>query len=331
MDITLSSFINLTLQGIVDGSLYALIAMGFGLIIWVTGRFHMAYQLTFSLTAYLVAQIGISAGTPYVVSVILGVAAGMVAGVLIEVLLYRPLSPRAGRSALLAIFVASLGLFTAGQSIISLIWLNSFALTIPGFTVTGHSAGDAFFTNLSIVTVIAAWIVVVALNLFRSRTKYGRMMRAVQVNPDLSLAAGINPAKVYALVFAIGTGCGGLAAAFTATSTAASPDLGSTQFLYAITIAFLAGELATPLKVAVTGLVIGLVSDLSQLFAAPEWSSVIVFGLLLVYLALRPTWDNFLRKSSDKRHRVIASNRRAAEASALAAGRSSDLQQVDGH
>jgi branched-subunit amino acid ABC-type transport system permease component len=291
MDISLNNFINFVIQGIVDGSLYALIGVGFALIIWVTGRFHMAYSITFALTAYLVAEIGLSAGIPYVLSVILGVLCGGVVGVLIEVVLYRPLAPRAGRSALLAIFVTSLGLATAGQSGISLAWMHSAALTIPGFTNHNHHVGRAYFTNLNIITVVVAWIVIVAVHLFRGRTRYGRMMRAVQVNPDFSLAVGISPPTVYALVFGIGTAIGGIAAAFTATATAATPDLGSTQFLYAITIAFLAGELASPLHIALLGLGIGLLSALSHLVVSSEWTSVIVFGVLLVYIAVRPVWD----------------------------------------
>jgi branched-chain amino acid transport system permease protein len=285
---TLTNILQYLVTGIINGSMYALVAIGFALIINVTGRFHIAFSFTFALSAFVAGQVGDSFGVPFPVAVLVGMVVGAILGVLIERVVYWPLNQRIGMAALLVIFVAALGVSTVGESVISLGWLNTAGVSIHGFNLSSQSAGSVRFTNLDIVIVACAWAVIITVHEVFKRTALGRMIRAVRGNPEMSAAVGIDPKKIYLIVFAIGSAAGGMAAVLTATSALATPDMGTTPILYAITVAFLAGTFASPLSIGITGLVVGIAESLSTFVVSSLWTQTFVFGALLVYVAGRP-------------------------------------------
>jgi branched-chain amino acid transport system permease protein len=278
----------LAVNGIINGSAYGLLGVGFGSILFVTGRFHFAYTFTYALSAYIAAEVGQSWGLPFWLALILGALVGAFFGALMELVVYRQLARRAGAYALLVIFVASLGLSIAGQNIISLIWISSASKQITGLTLKGINIGQITITNLGIYLVVTAWVLIIGLGVILRWTTLGRMIRAVRVNPDMSKAVGVTPETIYLAVFAVGSFLGGVAAVFDAAKTAATPDMGFNPLFYAFVVAFLAGASAPPVVVGLVALGIGLVESLSALFIATAYSQLVIFGILFVYCALRP-------------------------------------------
>jgi branched-subunit amino acid ABC-type transport system permease component len=105
----------LTAAGIINGSFYALVGAGFGLILGVTGRFHYAFALVFTLAAYVTSVLEVPAGLPMPLAIVGGLLAAVALGVATERFVYRPL-------ARLTIFISSLGLTIAGINLITLAW-----------------------------------------------------------------------------------------------------------------------------------------------------------------------------------------------------------------
>lgn len=280
--------LQLTVNGLINGSAYALVGVAFGLILGVTGRFHFAFTATYTISAYMAAQIGQSWGLDFWISLVMGALVGTVLGVAIEYLIYRQLAFKAGAYALLIIFVASLGLSIAGENLIALVWIKEASKQIQNLALKGITVGSVTFSNLSLYRVIVGWVLILVLGLMLSRTSLGRMIRAVRVNPEMSLAVGINPVAIYVAVFAIGSFLGGVAAVFDATQTAATPGMGFTPLFYGFVVAFLAGTARPPLIVGLVGVLIGLIESLSGLWLSSQWSSLVVFTILFVYVALRP-------------------------------------------
>jgi branched-chain amino acid transport system permease protein len=278
--------------GLVSGTGYALVAVGFGLIITVTGRFHIAYGATYALSAFIAGQTGLSWGMPFWASLVFGVLVAVVIAGLMESLVYWPLNRRLGAAALMTIFIASLGLSTAGSNLIALLWNGSGgSVNISGFSVSTVHFLDVFTTNLAITSFITGWVALLAVAAVIRYTKLGRMIRAVRVNQRLSLAIGINPRVVYLMVFALGTALGAIGAVFTAAESTATSDMGSTPILYAITVSFIAGG-AAPLVVALVAVGVGLLESLSIFVFQPQWSQVVVFAALLVYVLAKVVSEN---------------------------------------
>jgi branched-subunit amino acid ABC-type transport system permease component len=102
---------------------------------------------------------------------------------------------------------------------------------------------------------------------------------------------GINPRVVYLVVFALGTALGAIGAVFTAAQSTATPDMGATPILYAITVSFIAGG-AAPLVVAAVAVGVGLLESLSIFLFQPQWSQVVVFSFLLIYVLVKVVREN---------------------------------------
>lgn len=274
----------LTANGVITGSAYALVAVGFGMIIHITGRFHIAFAAIYAWTAFLAAQLQISLGMPFVPALIVATLVGVVVALLIERFVYAPLVRRVGHRSLFAIFIASLGLSTAGEALINIVWQNP--LTIQ-FTADPVALGTVNLTNLTLTGIIVTWVLVLIVVAVLRWTNLGRMIRAVRVNPDLAVDYGISTARIYLVVFAVGTALGGVGAVYRAAQTAPASDIGENLVLYAIAAAFIAGAASNPLVIALLALLMGLIQSWSAFVISPTWASFLVFAILLIYVLVK--------------------------------------------
>lgn len=285
---TFSELIQAIVNGIVDGSLWGILAIGFGLILGVSGRFHFAYATTFVVAIYVTAHLH-TGGMPLAAAIVLGVVAAVLLGVLIEGYLYRPLVAAAGATALLAVFVTSLGVVVIGENVIRLVW-GSAPLTLPtGYMVTRVSLGGGVgVTTLDLVIAGVGVVVTAALWSFIRHAQYGRAIRAVQENPDMATAVGVQPERVYLFVFAVGSALSGIAAILLTQQTAGAPDAGVEPTFTALVAVFLAGLRSSPIRFMLAGVFIGLLQNVVTIWINGLWSPVVTFGLLFVYLAFLP-------------------------------------------
>jgi branched-chain amino acid transport system permease protein len=175
----------------------------------------------------------------------------------------------------------------AGENLLSIIFHRSASESISGITISGVTIGQINFTSLDVQTVIVCWALIIILGVVLQRTTFGRMVRAVRANPEMSLVIGVNPEVIFLAVFAIGSFLGGVGAVFAAAKTAATPQMGFTPIFYAFTVAFLAGP-RPAVVVGAVGLGVGIVQSLSGLFLTSEYADLVVFVILFIYVALRP-------------------------------------------
>lgn len=298
----LQTLAQLTVNGLINGSAYGLLGVGFALILGVTGRFHFAYALTYTAGGYASALIAAGSGIPAGLSVVIGLAVAIVVGVTTELIVYRPVVGRAGANALLAVFVASLMLTIAGEATVNLVWgLSDLNRQLPLFGVTTHFVGSTTFTNLDVVIVAVSWLVIALVVGFLRVTDAGRQIRAVRSNAMMAEAVGISARRVFLLVFAIGSLISGIAGVLYTVKYAAVPSMGERPIFYAFVVAFLGGTRRSPLVVGASGLGLGLVESLSGLWLSAQWSSLVVFAVLFLYLSWKAAtleiaqWDFYRR------------------------------------
>jgi branched-chain amino acid transport system permease protein len=276
----------LTVNGVISGSSYALLGIGFGLILGVVRRFHFAYALTYMLSAYVAAVLMEEYELPFLAAAGMGLSVGVAIAVLIEAGVYARLARQSGDAALLPIFVASLGLTIAGENITRLIW-GSRSRPLTGIDIEGISVGDVTFTSLDVIAVTTAVVLVGVTTLLLRRTNMGRQIRAVRDNPEMASAVGIRIERVHLFVFTTGTVLAGVAALFAGLKFAVAPDMGIRPVFVALVVASLAGVHRSPLLIGTVGLGVGTVESLSTLWLSPKWSSLVVFALLFLYLSYR--------------------------------------------
>jgi branched-chain amino acid transport system permease protein len=295
--VSLEQVAQLTVAGIINGSFYALVGAGFGLILGVTGRFHYAFALVFTLAAYVTSVLEAPAGLPIPLAIVGGLFAAIVLGVVIERFVYRPLARASGALSLLTIFISSLGLTIAGINLITLAW-TAFSRSIELVPLRPLNLGATTFTSIEAVLVAVSWLLILALSGLLGFSDLGRSIRAARGNPQLARILGLDPDAIYLSVFALGSLLCGAAGILDGARFAVHPSMGIRPVMFAFVVAFLGGTRNGPIVVGLAGLLIGLVESLSGLFVSPQWSSLVVFSVLFIYLVLHPVDFRALRASS---------------------------------
>jgi branched-chain amino acid transport system permease protein len=288
----------LFVNGVLNGSGYGLLGVAFALILGTTARFHFALSLNYTLAAFLAAVLVSDSGAPFGLAVLVGLAVAIVSSVLCEAVVYRPLARRAGVSTLMSVFVASLGLVIAGQNLLQLQWGS----TPKGLTGPSESTvhiSSVLFSSFALGLLIAAVVLCTLLQVVLRRTSLGRQILAVRVNPLMASSVGVDVARIFLIVFAIGGALAGVAAIFQAMRFSATPTMGVTPVFYALVVAFFAGPARPPLYVLLVGIGIGVIESESTIWLTAKLSSLVVFGLLLIYLSqteLRATLERARRR-----------------------------------
>lgn len=295
VDIGREIFTQLTFNGLFRGTSYGLLGAGFAIILGVTGRFHFAYGFTYTLAAYIAFTLHargtwagpFSNGIPFILAGIIGILATAFVGVGIERFVYRPIAKRAGATALLAIFVAALGIGIAGQSAIALLWGQQ---SVPFYDRGRHlsKVGWGFwkvtYENLDVIQAVTSVSLIVIFALILRFTSLGRQMRATRVNPDLAEIIGINSKRIYLICFFIGTIFCGTSAFWYGLQFTVNPDMGARPVITAFVVAFLAGTASSPIRVFLTGIAIALLEQWLSMFISTRWTQTAVFVVLFVYL-----------------------------------------------
>ena len=274
----------LTANGIFRGAAYGLLGVGFALILGVTGRFHFAYSFTYTLAAYLAFTFRFRGlKLPFWLAAFAGVLVAAVVGILIERFIYRPLAQRAGATALLAVFVAALGIGIAGQNMVALFWGQS-TQAYYGPTKAAWSIGSTRFENFDVWQTVSAFALVLILTGLLRFTGLGRAIKATRVNPELATIIGINANVIYLVCFGIGTFLAGVSAFWRGLQVSVEPNMGQRPVIFAFVVAFLAGTARSPLRVFLTGIAVALVEQWSSIWLSVRWTETAVFVILVGYL-----------------------------------------------
>jgi branched-subunit amino acid ABC-type transport system permease component len=276
----------LTANGIFRGAAYGILGVGFALILGVAHRFHFAYSFTYTLAAYL-AFTFVDEGAPFWVGAIAAIIVVAVFATGVERFVYRPLATRAGATALLAIFVASLGIAIAGENLIRWLW-GSQSQSLVGPEAVVYQVWKVNFLNFDVFETATAVVLAVALALLLRYTRLGRSIKAVRSNPELAHTIGIDYKRVYLVCMFIGTVLCGQAAVWFGLQFTVEPAMGLDPVIFAFIVAFLAGTTSSPIRILLTGVVVGLVEQYTSIWLSVRWTQTSVFVVLAAYL----TWQS---------------------------------------
>lgn len=281
--VTFDTLRQLIASGIVNGASYGILGVAFALILGVTGRFHYAFGVLYTLAAFFAFTFFDRVGLPFWPSALIGVLIPVAMGVGIEAFVYRPLAAKAGSNALLAIFVASLGLGIAGSNLIQIFW-GAQTHSLLGLTIKPVSILGANVINIDVYSVVSAVVLVAGLTALLRFTGLGRAIKATRSNPEMALLIGVDPARIYLVVFAIASLFAGIAAIWASIKYSVEPTMGFRPVVLAFVVAFLGGTAKSPARVFTTGIVIGLIETISSIWLPVRWTQLVVFVILVLYL-----------------------------------------------
>lgn len=274
----------LVVNGLFTGSLYAMLALSWGLIFSTTSVFHFAHALTLVVGAYLMLA-GVSAGLPLPLALALAAVLSGVAGLAMEAWLYRPLRRRGALQ--LNVFLASLGLLIAGEAAVQFV-AGPEARGVEGFDPAGFDFGLVAFTSLELTIAAVSWALVLGVVGFLRKSRYGLAVRAVESNPDLAEAFGLDRRKVFAVVFFVGSVMAGVAGGLITLRDAATPTMGVAPVLAAFVAVFVGG-IGSVWGAVAGGVLLGLLENVGGVALPGHLQSVVAFVLLFFVLVWRPS------------------------------------------
>jgi len=274
------------INGVVLGSMYALIAQGYTLIFGVLDKLNFAHGEIFMLGGFVcLASVALGASLPVAI-LVTAIVSGLL-GLAVEFIGFRKF-----RSAD-AHITAALSSFAIGLVIIDLaqkVWgAEPLALTLPGPVQTALiNIGGLKIVVLRIAILAVSLIVMLVLYLVVAKTGLGRRIRAVAESPTKAALFGINVTRVNQQVFFIASAMAGLAGLALALRTGyASTDVGFTFGLKALAIMAIGG-MGDLRGALLGGLLVGILEALAFQWGVGQFADVFVWLFMIAILLVRP-------------------------------------------
>ena len=285
---TASLFVQGLINGLNQGAIYALIALGYTMVYGIIRMINFAHGDFIMIGAYTLfytIPLMVDAGMPAWMAVIVAVAVCALVGVLVEILAYRPVRKAGPMSALITALAMSIFLENLAMVLFGAKPHNVQAIfSLPTITVGGVSL------PLNVLLTIGIGVaMMLCMQLFVKKTKLGKAMRAVSEDTGAAQLMGINVNRTISFTFALGSALAGIASVlYCAAYPQATPTMGSMLGLKAFVAAVLGGIGSIP-GAMVGGLAIGLAEAMVSAVGLSVWKDGIVFAILIVVLLVKPT------------------------------------------
>ena len=296
MDIFLQQIIN----GLVLGSIYALVALGYTMVYGILGLINFAHGdlvMVGALVALTVLQSLFGSTLPVSLAITCATLAAMLVcmtlGVTIERVAYRPLR----RAPRLAPLITAIGVSILLQYSAALVWSKQYISLPEIFKPAQFTMGGASFTDLQAFIFLLACGLMVALLWFIKRTRIGKAMRATEQNPSVAGLMGIDINRIVAFTFLLGSALGAVAGVMVVLYYGLGHYyMGFMLGLKAFTAAVLGGigkvhgaMLGGLLLGLIESLASGYIGDLTGGVLGSNYRDVFAFLVLVVVLVFRPS------------------------------------------
>lgn len=279
MDLALQLLVN----GLIDGSQYALMGIGFGLIFATTKITHFAYGPLYSVAGYACWVARIWLLLPVFAAAAFGICFGALAGVGVYLLVYRLFERR--RSSHRTILIASLGLFIVIENLLDIVFGSANRSLDVSSTV--YLLGNVVVTSLQLWEFAAFVVVSALLFAFLRFMEVGKAILAMTDNPEMAQIIGIDVVRISAIVFALGSAVAGVPAILVLLKDGMTPYMGFTAVFMGF-LAVIVGGIGSLVGAVAGGFVLGLVGNLGMWGISTAWQSTMSFMVLFVVLVVRP-------------------------------------------
>lgn len=288
LTVAFSLFIQSLINGLNQGAIYALIALGYTMVYGIIRMINFAHGdfiMVGAYTLFYTIPLMISHGMPAWLAVIFAIIVCVIVGVAVEVIAYRPVRGAGSLSALITALAMSL-------------FLENSAMVLfgpnPKSVAKIFDLGSVEFLGAKLqvkylLTIGIGLLMMVALTLFVKKTKLGKAMRAVPQDKQAATLMGINVNKIITITFAIGSGLAAVAALmYCSTYPRCTIDMGSMMGIKAFIAAVLGGIGIIP-GAMLGGIIVGLVEIFVKVYVSASWYEAITYSLLIIVLLVKPS------------------------------------------
>lgn len=270
-------------NGLVLGHAYALIAIGWTVLLGVARLVNFGHGQMYMLGAFVSWFVISRQGLPYPVAI----AAAILAGVIVGFVMQRIMLRLTMEQNLVSIMIVTLGFGYVLHGAAGLVFGSTGQMLDTPLSVEFIFVGDIWFTLQDIAIILVAMVVFAALKYVVERTSVGRTARMVAEDPRLAQLAGIDVRKVYLGVFAFEGAAVALAAAMVAPRTPILTSMGFEEVIITFVVVVLGG-IGSVTGSYVAGVALGLFTALFGALVTPAYTTAAAFAVLVAVLVLRP-------------------------------------------
>ncbi|MGI9153979.1 MAG: branched-chain amino acid ABC transporter permease [Rubrivivax sp.] len=296
----METFIQQIINGLVLGSMYALVALGYTMVYGIINLINFAHGevlMVGALTSWTVVSLLAASGLPgwalMLISLLCAIVVCCILNFAIEKVAYRPLrnAPR------LAPLITAMGVSLLLQTLAMIIWKPNpkpYPILLPSEPI---NLGGPVISVVQIVILVTTGVILVALLWLVNKTKLGRAMRATAENPRVAALMGVRPDMVISATFIIGAALAAVAGVMWAANYGTVQHaMGFLPGLKAFTAAVLGG-IGNLAGAMVGGVLLGLIEalgagylgDLTGGLLGSHYADIFAFVALILVLTLRPS------------------------------------------
>jgi branched-chain amino acid transport system permease protein len=273
------------INGLVSGSIYGLMAIGFTLIFGIMHVVNLAHGELYMLGAFSTFILVSLFQFNFFVALLIALLVVGALGFFIERLVFHPLRQR--ENSVLNTLLASIGLSIFISNLVAQIAGSDMRSIPPPFSVDTIQLFGLTISVQRLVVLFVTLLLVVALFWMIKYTKYGKAMRATAQDRDAAALMGVNIRLIYGLTFALSAGLAAVAGGLIGSLYVVDPTMGLGPGMKAFIIVILGG-MGSVIGALVGALILGYAETFTTLLAAASFQDLVGFIILILVLLLRP-------------------------------------------
>ena len=270
------------ISGLLAGSLYAMVALGLGLIFGVMRVLNVAHGPILMLGAYTTFWLFHWFGLNPYLSLLVSMPALFLVGLLLQRALVQRVVDAPELSSLLLTFGVSIALVNLAQLAFTSD-LRSVEFLTGSFVI-----GPFAFSKARVIACSFAFLITIGAFVFLQKTRLGKALRAVSQSREVAQVCGVDVRRIHMLAFGIASALAAAGGSLVAVMVAIQPDMGGIYTFKSFLVIVLGGAGNYP-GALLGGLLLGLIEQLSSLFLTTQVNEAVAYILLILVLLIRPT------------------------------------------
>ena len=276
--------IQITIDGVLVGSSYSLLALGFSLVFGIMGRINLAYGSTLLLGGAVSLALTSYLQLSYLWMLPLIVIISSLANVYVEKLCFNP---HQGQTGIVVSMISSFAIWMQLDEISSQL-LPDRTHAFPELPVNNFELGNIFVRSDQLIQLSIAFISTAILFLVVYRTKFGILLRAVSNNPEIANVLGVKVPLINLITFAIAGGFGGVASFLILSADSQITPLFGFWCTIKGLVAMMIGGVGSLVGAVLGGLILGVMEAHLTAYFGAIYREIATFAILLMVLVLRP-------------------------------------------
>jgi len=287
-------FLQQLVNGLILGSIYALIALGYTMVYGIIMLINFAHGEIYMFGAFAGMILVVFYNVPFFLAFFLAMGLAAMLGVIVEFIAYRPLR----RSSRLAALISAIG---------ASIFLQNLALLIMGarpysfpspFVAKVYQTSFLTISRLELLILCISFLLMLSLSFFIQNTKMGKAMRATAQDKDAASLMGINVNRIISITFAVGSALGAAAGVMVGIYfRTVTPMMGLMPGLKGFVAAVLGGIGSIP-GAMLGGLLLGVAEVMAAAYISSQYRDAAAFAILILVLLFKPSglWGSFTQE-----------------------------------